>query len=144
MHEHVGTVNHDVRAKLEERVKAAGMMDRFVSCDAEKEIVMRAVDHGLAADYAANVVAAISVEKGFAREAELNHIMTIVLRHLGTRNQGKIDQKEFEEAVAIASELSHGVIPVPKLQKKAKELMIANGIGAQSGGFFSSDWFKAI
>jgi hypothetical protein len=138
---HADSVNNDIRSKLEERVKAAGMMDRFVSCDAEKEIVLKAVDHGLPADYAANVVAAISVEKGFAREAELNHILTIVLKHLADDG---VDKKEFDEAVAIASELSHGVVPLPKLQKKAKQLMVDNGLKAQSGGLFSADWFKAI
>src|SRR5438874_1760927 len=88
---HHKSVGHDVRHKLEEKVKAAGMHERFIAHDVEKELVSYAVEHGLEADFAENVVGAISVEKGFVLESSLDHILTVILKHLGKKKGGKVD-----------------------------------------------------
>jgi hypothetical protein len=138
------SVQDDVRQKIEEKVKAAGMRERFISDDIEEKLVNEAVDYGLGADFADNVVASIAMEKGFVVESQLEHVLQVVLKHIGARTKGKVDKLEFEEAIAMAKDLTHDVVPMPRLQKKCKQIMIDNGIAPQSGGMFHADWFKNI
>jgi hypothetical protein len=141
---HHSSVHHDTRHTLEEQVKAAGLNSRFIDDATEKALVTAAVGAGLDAEYAANVVRSIAMEKGFVVESELEHFAQVVLKHMGAKNKGKIDKVEFEECAAMAGDLAHGVVPEPKLKKKMKTIMIDNGFAAQTGGLFHADWFKAI
>src|SRR5690242_18491272 len=99
------TVHHDVRHKLAEKVKAAALNDRYISGDVEKQLVNDAVEHGLSADFAQNVIASIAVEKGFVVESYLDHVLGVVLHHLGKKNKGKIDKTEFDESIEMAKDL---------------------------------------
>jgi hypothetical protein len=145
LHEtHHHKVHHDIRHTLEEQVKAAGMHERFISSEVERQLVTSAVGHGLDAGFAENVVSGMAIEKGFVLESNLDHIIGVILHHLGKKNKGKVDSTEFTEAIEMAKDLSHGVIAEMKLKKKAKQIMMDNGIHPESGGLLHHDWFKDI
>ena len=132
-------ISSDVRSKLEKKVKAAGMHSKFISEDAEKELISFAVENGIEPEDAEGIIGAIAEEKGYVVEEHLDEILEVIVKHLG-----KVDKAEFMQVMAMAKEFSKGVIPDPLLQKKLKKLMVDQGISADSGGVFSSDWFKAI
>lgn len=132
-------ITSEVRSKLEKKVRAVGMHSKFISEDAEKELISYAVENGIEPEDAEGIIGAIAEEKGFVVEEHLDEILAVILKHLG-----KVDKAEFTQVMGMAKEFAKGVIPDPLLQKKLKKIMIDQGIAADSGGVFSSDWFKAI
>jgi len=142
---HHAPVDREVRSKLEEGVKAAGMQTGVITAAGERGLVMKAIDHGLAVEYAQNVISAIALEKGYVREVEVSRILLIILKSFAKSGEGgKVDKPHFDRAVAIAKDLARDGLPLPALTAMAKQLMVDQGIPAQSGGFLHADWFKAI
>jgi hypothetical protein len=138
------SVDPAVRTFLEEKVKAAGMRERYITGNQEDNLVNTGVDKGLHMEYAANVVRAMCREKGFVLESELLFDLGIILKHMGARTKGKVEKAEFDEVVAMAHDLTHNLVNDMKLKKMAKQLMLDNGLAHQGSGMFHHDWFKQI
>jgi hypothetical protein len=139
------SVAPDIRSRLEEGVKAAGLQTRVLSSAAERALVGKAVDGGLHVEYAQNIISAIALEKGYVREVEIARVLLVILKSFAKSGEGgKVDRAHFDTAVAIAKDLAHDGMPVPALMAMAKHLMLDQGIPVQSGGFLHADWFKEI
>lgn len=132
-------ISAGVRDKLEKKVKAIGMHGKLITDEQEKDLISYAVENGLEPEDAEHVIEAIAAEKGYVVEGHLNETLAVILK-----NMGKIDKEEFSQVLAMAKEFSRGALPEVKLKKNIKQIMIEHGIAADSGGLFSSDWFKAI
>ncbi|WP_216092940.1 hypothetical protein, partial [Candidatus Marithrix sp. Canyon 246] len=59
-------------------------------------------------------------------------------------SDGKVDKKEFEDALTIFKKLTKGKMPEPELKRRLKNIMETNGWKAKEGGLFGSKWYSAI
>jgi hypothetical protein len=57
---------------------------------------------------------------------------------------GKIDKKEFANAVTIFKNACKDKLPEIEIKKRLKAFIIHNGWKAKEGGLFSSNWFSEI
>jgi len=80
-------------------------------------------------------------EKGLGLERDAEERTKDMLEAFAN-NDGKVDKKEFEDAMAIFKKHSKGKIHADEMKKRMKKMMVENGWKAKEG--FFGKWFSAI
>jgi hypothetical protein len=136
-------ISEDVKNRFVEYIKLQGFDDQYIDRTEEKKILETAVKNGLSVEEGLSLLREVATQKGLVIERDVGeHAKEILARFAG--NDGKVDKKEFADAVAIYKSACKGRVPEPEIQKRLKQMMLENGWKAKEGGLFGSKWFSAI
>jgi hypothetical protein len=136
-------VSDEVRKAFVDFIMLQVFDDQYIDRQEEKKILEEGIKKGMGVDEGLGIMRQVAMEKGIALERDAEERAKETLEAFAT-NDGKVDKKEFEDAVAIFKKHSKGKIPEPDLKKRLKKMMVENDWKAKEGGFFGSKWFSAI
>jgi hypothetical protein len=136
-------VSDEVRKAFVDFIMLQVFDDQYIDRQEEKKILEEGIKKGMGVDEGLGIMRQVALEKGIALERDAEERAKETLEAFAT-NDGKVDKKEFEDAVAIFKKHSKGKIPEPDLKKRLKKMMVENDWKAKEGGFFGSKWFSAI
>lgn len=117
--------------------------DQYIDRQEEKKILEEGLRKGIAVEEALAIMRQVASEKGLALERDAEDKAKEMLERFAT-NDGKVDKKEFEDALAIFKSASKGKIPEPEMKRRLKKMMEDNGWHAKEGGLFGTKWYTAI
>jgi len=136
-------VSEDVKNRFVEYVKLQGFDDKYIDRKEEKKILETAVKNGLDVEEGLSLLREIAAQKGFVIERDAEERTKEMLERFA-QNDGKVDKKEFADAIAIFKSSCKGKVPEPEIKKRLKQMMLENGWKAKEGGLFGSKWFSEI
>ncbi|WP_139064093.1 hypothetical protein [Thiorhodospira sibirica] len=136
------TTDSNVKEFIEE-IKLRVFDDQFIDREEERELLQIAIQKGLGVDKGLAFIRQVAAEKGIVVEREANDRVKEILERFAA-NDGVVDKKEFEDALALYKSATKGKIPDPEMKRRLKQLMVDQGWKAKEGGLFGSKWFSAI
>ena len=136
-------VSEAVRKQFVDYIMLQVFDDQYVDRQEEKKILEEGIKKGLGVEEGLAIMRQTAAEKGFALERDAEDRAKETLEAF-TTDDGKIDKKEFESAVAIFKSATKGRLPEHELKKRLKIFMEENGWKAKEGGLFGSKWYSAI
>ncbi|KHD05651.1 hypothetical protein PN36_13010 [Candidatus Thiomargarita nelsonii] len=117
--------------------------DQYIDRQEEKKILEEGIRNGLGIEEGQAIIRQVSLEKGIVLERDAEERAKEMLDTFA-HNDGKVDKKEFEDAMAIFKSHCKGKLPEPEMKKRLKLMMVENDWKAKEGGFFGSKWFSEI
>ena len=117
--------------------------DQYVDRAEEKKILEMGIKKGFSVEEGLAILRQVADDKGFAIEREAENRAKEILGQFAA-NDGVVDKKEFEDALALFKTACKGKLPEPELKKRLKKMMLDNGWKAKEGGLFGTKWFSAI
>jgi len=137
------SVSDAVRKQFVDYIMLQVFDDQYIDRKEEKQILQEGVKKGVGVEEGLAIIRQVASEKGFTLERDAEERTKEMLDTFAS-NDGKVDQKEFQDAIAIFKKNTKGRIPEHEMQKRLKRMMVENGWNAKEGGFFGSKWFSAI
>ncbi|MBO1350750.1 MAG: hypothetical protein EBE86_026755 [Hormoscilla sp. GUM202] len=133
-----------IKRQFAEHVKLRGYDDQYIDRQEEREIMEFAVNQGLTVDEGLAILVRVCQERNYTLERDIETRAFEMLTQFAT-NDGKIDKKEFFDAVGIMQNMSKGKLSEVQCQKKAKQIVLDNNWQIKTGLFGGKpDWFKKI
>ena len=117
--------------------------DQYIDRQEEKNILEYGIKKGVGVEEGLSLMRQIASEKSWVLERDAEDRAKDLLESFAT-NDGKVDKKEFEQAVVAFKKYSKGKIPEHDMKKRLKQMMENNGWKAKEGGLFGSKWYSAI
>lgn len=136
-------ISEEVKNRFVEYIKLQGFDDQFIDRMEEKKILEAGVKNGLTVEEGLSLLREVAIQKGIVIERDAEERAKEMLERFAN-NDGKVDKKEFADAVAIFKSACKGKVTEPDIQKRLKKMMLDNGWKAKEGGLFGSKWFSAI
>lgn len=136
-------VSEQVRKQFIEHIMLQVFDDQYIDRQEEKKILEEGIKKGIGVDEGLSIIQQVSSEKGFVIEREVEERIKEILQQFAY-NDGVIDKKEFEDALALFKSSCKGKLPEPELKRRLKKMMLDNGWKAKEGGLFGSKWFSTI
>src|SRR5579872_3869058 len=97
----------DVKRQFVEQVKLRAFDDKYIDKNEEREILQIALQQGVGVDGARAALGQVCEAQGFVLESKVRASLKDVLDTLAG-NDGKIDEKEFNDAVTICKKATQG------------------------------------
>jgi hypothetical protein len=126
-----------------EFIKLKVFDDGYIDRQEEKSILEEGVKRGIGVESGIAVIRQVCQDHGYVLERATDERAKEIL-HRFSANDGQVDKKEFEDAVALYKSDSKGKVKDGDIRKRLKQLMLDNGWKAKEGGFFGTKWFSAI
>jgi len=117
--------------------------DQYLDRIEEKKILEEGIRNGLSIEEGLSIIRQVALDKGIALERDAEDRAKEMLARFSA-NDGKVDKKEFEDALALFKTATKGKWPEPELKRRLKQMMEHNGWKAKEGGLFGSKWYSAI
>jgi hypothetical protein len=136
-------VTEDVKKQFVNYIMLQVFDDQYIDRKEEKKILEEGVGKGLGVDEGLAIIRQVASEKGLALERDAEERAKEMLARF-SGNDGKVDKKEFEDALAIYQSASKGKVSEPELKRRLKKMMEENGWKAKEGGLFGTKWYSAI
>lgn len=136
-------VSENVRKAYVDFIMLQVFDDQYIDRQEEKKILEEGIKKGLGVEEGLAIMRQVAQEKNLVLERDAEERTKDMLEAFAT-NDGKVDKKEFENAVAVFKKHSKGKIPEPELKRRLKKMMQENNWKAKEGGLFGSKWFSAI
>ncbi|MDM8557975.1 hypothetical protein [Candidatus Parabeggiatoa sp. HSG14] len=137
-------VSEPVKKQFVEYVMLQVFDDQYMDRQEEKKILEEGIRKGISVQEGLSIIRQLASEKDFVIEREAEERIEEVLRQFAL-NDGVVDKKEFEDALALFNSACKGKVPEPELKKRLKKMMLDKGWKAKEGTFFKkSKWFSAI
>lgn len=131
----------EVKKEFVQQVKLRGYDDKYIDKAEEKEILQLALTKGVTVDSARSALAQVCESNGYILESVfLREIKDLLEIQAG--NDGKIDQKEFNDAVALAKRKSQGKKNDVQIKRMICELIDQNSFKVKTGMF--SNWYSVV
>lgn len=117
--------------------------DQYIDRKEEKTILEEGIRKGISVEEGLAIIRQVALQKGLALERDAEEKTKEMLERFAS-NDGKVDKKEFEDALAIFKSASKSKIPEAEMKRRLKKMMEDNGWKAKEGGLFGSKWFSQI
>src|SRR3954464_6800149 len=131
----------EVKRQFVEQVKLRAYDDKYVDKNEEREILQSALQAGVTVDSARAALAQVCEQNGFVLESQVvAQIKNIIDTFAG--NDGKVDEKEFNDAVSIAKKATQGKRNEVQCKRMVLEVMDDNSVKVKTGWF--SDWYTKV
>jgi len=137
------SVSEQIEKQFREYIALQAYDDKYIDRQEEKKILEVGVKNDIGVEESLAIIQKVASEKGFVLEREAEDRAKEFLENAAT-NDGKVDKKEFADAVTLFGKATKGKIREPEMQKRLKQIMEDNGWQAKEGGFFGSKWYSAI
>jgi len=133
----------DLIRKFVGEIKLRAFKDKFVDHDEEMAILKIAIDAGVELEAARRVLIEVCNDEGFGLDSLIDQKAEEMLSQFAN-NDGRVDQKEFNDVVDIMLNTSHNVLTRTRCASKAKAIMVAREWQAREGTFKGGKWFSSI
>lgn len=137
------TVSKQIEDQFIEFITLHAFDDQYIDSQEEKRILEVGVKNGMSVDESLSLIHQVASQRGWVLERDAEERAKEYLEK-ATANDGKVDKKEFEDAVALFEKVSKGKLSAPEVKQRLKHIMEENNWKAKEGGLFGSKWYSAI
>lgn len=131
----------EVKRQFVEQVKLRAYDDRYVDKAEEREILQMALQHGVTVDSARAALAQVCEREGYVLESSALKAVKELLE-IQAGNDGKIDEKEFSDALALLKTRTQGKKNDLQAKRMLVELVEENNYKVKTGMF--SSWYSKV
>ncbi len=127
-----------VKKRFVEEVKLRAYDDRYIDKNEEREILQIALQQGVTVDSARAALAQVCETNGYVLESRaLQQVKELI--DTFASNDGKIDEKEFNDAVTICKKAMQGKKNDVQVKRMVIEIIEENSYKVKTGMF--SNWY---
>ncbi len=131
----------EVKRRFVDEVKLRAYDDKYIDKKEEKEILQIAIQQGIGVDSARAALAQVCESQGYVLESvALNKAKEVLETFAG--NDGRIDEKEFNDAVTILKKATQGKKNDIAVKRMVIEIIQENSYKVKTGLF--SNWFARV
>ena len=131
----------EVKKRFVEEVKLRAYDDKYIDKNEEREILQIALQQGVTVDSARAALAQVCEGNGYVLESRvLSEIKDLI--DTFASNDGHIDQKEFNDALAICKKQTQGKKNDIQCKRMVVEVIEDNGYKVKTGMF--SNWHARV
>jgi hypothetical protein len=131
----------EVKRQFVEQVKLRAYDDKYIDKNEEREILQIALQQGVTVDSARAALAQVCEMQGYVLESKaLNQIKDLI--ETFASNDGKVDEKEFNDAVTTLKKACQGKRNDNQCKKMVIEVMEENSYKVKTGMF--SNWYARV
>jgi len=131
----------DLKRQFVEQVKLRAYDDKYIDKGEEREILQMALQHGVTVDSARAALAQVCEQNGYVLESSaLKAVKELI--DIQAANDGKIDEKEFNDAVALLKTRTQGKRNETQCKRMVIEVIEENSFKIKTGMF--SNWFTRV
>ena len=127
----------EVKKRFVEEVKLRAFDDRYVDKAEEREILQLALQQGVSVDSARAALAQVCDSEDYILESKVQDELKDLLDTLAG-NDGKVDEKEYKDAVAMGMKRTKGKRTEVQCKKMVLEIILDNSYKTSKGMF--SNW----
>jgi hypothetical protein len=131
----------EIKRQFVEQVKLRAYDDKYIDKAEEREILQIALQHGVTVDSARSALAQVCESNGYVLESTALKAVREMLE-IQAGNDGKIDEKEFNDALALLKVRSQGKKNDVSCKKMLIEMIEENSYKVKTGLF--SNWFTRV
>lgn len=137
------SASEPIQKQFIEYIKSKAFDDQYIDREEEKKILEVGIKNGITIDESLSLVRQVASQMGWVIERDAEDQAKQFLEN-ATINDGKVDKKEFENALILFKKATKGKITEPEMKKRLKKIMEDNAWKAKEGGLFGSKWYSAI
>jgi hypothetical protein len=131
----------EIKKRFVEEVKLRAYDDKYIDKAEEREILQIALQQGVTVDSARSALAQVCEHNGYILESvALKAVKELIDVQAG--NDGKIDEKEFNDAVALLKTRTQGKKNDVQIKRMVIELIEENNYKVKTGMF--SNWMSRV
>ena len=131
----------EVKRQFVEQVKLRAYDDKYIDKNEEREILQIALQQGVTVDSARSALAQVCEANGYVIESRvINEIKDLI--DTFASNDGKVDEKEFNDAVTTLKKRCQGKRNDNQCKKMVIEIIEDNSYKVKTGMF--SNWYKRV
>lgn len=131
----------DVKKRFVEEVKLRAYDDKYIDKNEEREILQLALQQGVTVDSARAALAQVCDSNGYVLESRvLSEIKDLI--DTFASNDGKIDEKEFNDAVSQCKKRTQGKKNDVQCKRMVLEVIEENSFKVKTGMF--SNWHAKV
>ena len=131
----------EIKRQFVEQVKLRAYDDKYIDKAEEREILQIALQHGVTVDSARSALAQVCEGNGYVLESSALKAVREMLE-IQAGNDGKIDEKEFNDALALLKVRTQGKKNDVSCKKMLIEMIEENSYKVKTGLF--SNWFNRV
>jgi len=131
----------EVKRQFVEQVKLRAYDDKYIDKTEEREILQLALQQGVTVDSARAALAQVCEANGYVLESRVLQDIKQSIQ-VAASNDGKIDEKEFKDAVALLKARTQGKRNDTQCKRMVVELIEDNSYKVKTGMF--SNWFNRV
>lgn len=131
----------DIRAEFRNQVRLRAYEDRYIDRQEEREIMQIAISRGCNVDNARSYLQQVCETQGYILESQLIREVKSLLE-IQAGNDGKIDRKEFDDAVSLVRRKCEGKRTESQIKRMICELINDSSFKTSTGWF--SSWFNTV
>ena len=131
----------EVKKQFVEQVKLRAYDDNYIDKNEEREILQLAIQQGVTVDSARAALSQVGEANGYVIESRvINEVKDLV--DTFASNDGKVDEKEFNDAVTTLKKRCQGKRNDNQCKKMVIEIIEDNNYKVKTGLF--SNWYKRV
>ena len=131
----------EVKKQFVEQVKLRAYDDKYIDKNEEREILQIAIQQGVTVDSARAALAQVCEANSYVIESRVIAEVKDLVETFAS-NDGKVDEKEFNDAVTTLKKRCLGKRNDIQCKKMVIEIIEDNNYKHSSGWF--SDWYKRV
>jgi hypothetical protein len=131
----------DIKRQFLEQVKLRAYDDKYIDKGEEREILQIALQMGVTVDSARSALAQVCENNGYVLESAVLTAIKELIEQFAS-NDGQIDEKEFNDAVAICKKKTMGKKNDVAVKRMVIEVIEENAYKTSKGWF--SNWYARI
>jgi hypothetical protein len=131
----------ELKRQFVEQVKLRAYDDKYIDRNEEREILQLALQQGVTVDSARSALAQVCENNGYVLESAVLNKVKEIIEQFAT-NDGKVDQKEFNDAVAICKKGVMGKKNDREVKKMVVQVIEDNGYKTKQGMF--NHWYDTV
>jgi hypothetical protein len=129
----------DIKKRFAEEVKLRGYDDNYIDKNEEREILQIAIQQGVSLDSARGALTQVCEANHYIVESKIINLLKDLLDTLAG-NDGKVDEKEFNDAVATCKKWTKGKRNDVQCRRMVIDIIDDNLYKTSKGWF--SDWYQ--
>jgi hypothetical protein len=131
----------DIKRRFVEEVKLRAFDDKYIDKNEEREILQIALQQGVGVDSARAALGQVCDSQNFVLESKVVSELKDLLDTLAG-NDGKIDEKEFNDAVAMCKKRTQGKRNDVTCKRMVLQIIDDNAYKTSKGWF--SSWYDRV
>jgi hypothetical protein len=131
----------EVKRQFVEQVKLRAYDDKYIDKNEEREILQLALQHGVTVDSARAALAQVCEANGYVLESKVLTQLKDLIDTFAS-NDGKIDEKEFNDVLTTAKKATQGKKNDIQLKRMIVEIIDDNAYKVKTGLF--SNWYSRV
>jgi hypothetical protein len=130
----------EIKRTFVEEIKLRAYDDKYVDKTEEREILQRAIQMGVSVDSARGALAQVCETNSYVLESAVLRQIKDLMDTFAT-NDGKIDEKEYKDAVTTCKKATQGKRTDIQCKRMVLEIMEENSYKPKTG--FFSNWYTS-